>query len=300
MEWFLKCLVVATLAFLVSSGAAYAFRSDELQDDEEWGLVGGQHREGDFVVAPSKRKSSSRTVPQADNIPADSRIQFPFQHAFGNSDFTPAGHFTARSKASTHGGQTLTKVRITRNALTESEQKAFEELLKEDDFYRIRVPANVLTPGEDYVLSSIKARCLAKSNLEERFIIHMEGVNVIAVTYGSAGECPHPRLLKFPSRWSFSSHIVLKSSEQASRMPTITEDLLVNEGGVEGDDIPKPPEKSFWAKYWMYLVPLGLIVMNAVTQAMNMPEEQAVGQASAGQSSSQGPQRIANSGVRRR
>lgn len=25
----------------------------------------------------------------------------------------------------------------------------------------------------------------------------------------------------------------------------------------------------------MYLIPLGLIVMNAVTQAMNMPEEQA-------------------------
>jgi len=42
---------------------------------------------------------------------------------------------------------------------------------------------------------------------------------------------------------------------------------------------------------WMYLVPLGLIVMNAVTQAMNMPEEQAAGQA---------PQRISNSGARRR
>ena len=31
----------------------------------------------------------------------------------------------------------------------------------------------------------------------------------------------------------------------------------------------------------MYLVPLGLIVMNAMTQAMNMPEEQASGQAGA-------------------
>lgn len=300
MEWLLKCLVVTTVAFLVSSGPAHAFRSDELQDDEEWGLVGGQHSEGDFVAAPPKRKSATRTVLPAENIPADSRIQFPFQHAFGNSDFTPAGYFTARLKASPHGGQTLTKVRITRNPLTESEQRAFEELLKEDDFYRIRLPANVVTPGEDYVLSSIKARCLARSNLEERFIIHMEGVNVIAITYGSGGECPHPRLLKFPSRWAFSSHIVLKSSEQASRMPTITEDFLVNEIGLEGDDTPKPPERSFWAKYWMYLVPLGLIVMNAVTQTMNMAEEQAPAQLSAGQSSSQGPQRIANSGVRRR
>lgn len=28
----------------------------------------------------------------------------------------------------------------------------------------------------------------------------------------------------------------------------------------------------------MYLIPLGLILMNAMTQAMNMPEEQATGQ----------------------
>lgn len=44
----------------------------------------------------------------------------------------------------------------------------------------------------------------------------------------------------------------------------------------------------------MYLIPLGLIVMNAITQAMNMPEEQAAGQA--------GPesQRGTNSAVRRR
>ena len=29
---------------------------------------------------------------------------------------------------------------------------------------------------------------------------------------------------------------------------------------------------------WINLIPLGLIVMNAMTQAMNMPEEQASGQ----------------------
>lgn len=28
---------------------------------------------------------------------------------------------------------------------------------------------------------------------------------------------------------------------------------------------------------WMYLLPIGLIVMNAITQAMNLPEEQQAG-----------------------
>lgn len=42
------------------------------------------------------------------------------------------------------------------------------------------------------------------------------------------------------------------------------------------------------------MIPLGLIVMNAVTQAMNMPEEQAAGQAGAE------VQRGPNPAVRRR
>ena len=33
---------------------------------------------------------------------------------------------------------------------------------------------------------------------------------------------------------------------------------------------------------WMYIIPLGLIVMNAVTAAANIPEEQAAGQGQPG------------------
>ena len=46
----------------------------------------------------------------------------------------------------------------------------------------------------------------------------------------------------------------------------------------------------------MYLLPLGLIVMNAMTQAMNMPEEQQGG----GQAGSQVQQRGQSAAVRRR
>ena len=51
------------------------------------------------------------------------------------------------------------------------------------------------------------------------------------------------------------------------------------------------------------MIPLGLIVMNAITQAMNMPEEQAAG-GQAGTQAQQQPgsavQRGANTAVRRR
>lgn len=90
--------------------------------------------------------------------------------------------------------------------------------------------------------------------------------------------------------------------------------LLEADNGL--GEVMKPPEKSFWAKYvsycpkylfilfnfscvcnsaylyvptfssrclqWMYIIPLGLIVMNAVTAAANIPEEQAAGQGQPG------------------
>jgi hypothetical protein len=49
---------------------------------------------------------------------------------------------------------------------------------------------------------------------------------------------------------------------------------------------------------WMYLIPLGLIVMNAMTQAMNLPEEQATGQPGAQPAAA--IQRGPNPAVRRR
>lgn len=286
-----KVLLLIVSIFLAIVSNSLAFRSDELQDDEEWGLIGGRSPESDFARPPKFPRSSTAGHSDVLSTSSDSKLNISLEHAFGYSDFSPAGYLTARLKPSSHGGQTLTKPRLTRSSLTESEQKVFQELLREDDFYRIRLPTNVLTPGKDYVHSSVKARCLVRDDLEEHFIIHTEGVNVIAITYGSTGECPYPRVQKLPKRWSFNSRTVLKSSEQSSRMPPITEDILGVESTGEQDETIKPPERSFWAKYWMYLVPLGLIVMNAVTQAMNMPEEQAAGQA---------PQRISNSAARRR
>lgn len=217
-------------------------------------------------------------------------MEFTLEHAFGDSAYSPAGTFTARLKTWSHGGKTLTKLRFSRNGLTDVEKKAFTRLLEEDSFYTIRVPSNVLNPpGKGYIMSSVRARCIPRESLDEHFLIHTDGVNILAVNYGSAGTCQYPRPLKLPKKWTFNSYTVMKNGEQARRTPTFTEELLAAETG-EGE-VLKPPEKSFWAKYWMYMIPLGLIIMNAVTQAMNAPEEQP-----AGQSATQAPQPIAQRG----
>ncbi|XP_042385249.1 ER membrane protein complex subunit 10-like [Zingiber officinale] len=268
------------LAFLSISFAA-GFQSDELmQDDEEFGLEGGRPAADPQLYIPTQ--TPVRRRPELDLLAGSSdskSIQFSLEHELGTPGFSPAGTFTARLKSWSHGGQTLTKLRFSRNALTEEEKKAFKKLLKEDGYYTIRVPSNVLDPpGRDFVVSSVRARCIPREILDEHFIIHADGVNILAVNYGSAEACQYPRLLRYPAKWSFTSYTVMKISEQAPRTPTFAEKLLAVEEGV-GEGV-KPPEKTFWAKYWMYLVPLVFIVLNAMTQAMSMPpEEGAAGQA---------------------
>ncbi|XVE90636.1 hypothetical protein DITRI_Ditri20bG0093400 [Diplodiscus trichospermus] len=215
----IKVVVVVVLTLSLLSFPSFGFQSDELLvEDEESGLEGSpQPRSSE----PIPTRSAPVTAPprkRHSDLDSDSKIQFSLDHAFGDSDFSPAGTFYARLKTWSHGGQTLTKLRFSRNNFTEEEKKKFKNLLEIDDFYRIRLPSNVLsTSGRDSIISSVKARCLPREGLDEHFVIHMEGVNVLAVNYGSSAPCPYPRNLKLPAMWSFSSHTVLKNSEQAPR-----------------------------------------------------------------------------------
>ncbi|KAM1095970.1 hypothetical protein FF1_010790 [Malus domestica] len=301
-HWRLIFVISAVLCFTVAA----AFQSDELLvDDEEFGLEGGLHTKSPDLTftrstPPPPSTTASTTRKRFSDPDSDSKIQFQLHHAFGDSDFSPAGTFSARLKTWNHGGQTLTKLRFSRNAFTEEEKEKFALLLKGDDFYRIRLPSSVLNPpGRDYVISSVKARCLPREGLDEHFVIHTDGTNILAVNYGSPGACPYPRQMKLPEKWSFNSHTVLKNSEQAPRAPVFAEDILGVGGEVGDGEIIPPPEKSFWAKYWMYAIPLGLIVMNAITQAMNMAEEGA-GQPAGQAQQPAAVQRGSSSAVRRR
>lgn len=300
--------LILLLLFTLSIVSNSAFQSDELLiDDEEFGLEGGRSPDLDLTsssppVASIPHSPPKSTRKRSADSESDSRVQFALEHAFGDSDeFIAAGTFTARLKTSAHGGQTLTKLRFSRNDLTATEKEKFKQLLESDDFYKIRLPSDVLNPTEkESVISSVKARCLSKDGLDEHIIINMEGINILAVNYGSLGACQYPRQQRMPAKWSFNSHTVLKYSELAPRTPSFSEDII---GGVEtGDEEGVKPleERTFWAKYWMYLIPLVLVVMNAVTQAMNMPEEQAGGGGAPTQQAVGGVPRGQSAAVRRR
>ncbi|AQK49544.1 uncharacterized protein LOC100192648 precursor [Zea mays] len=270
-------LVLAALLLSLSLGAA-SFHSDELllNDDEEFeGVVARPSAPSPPaapVVSSSRRRSADAPLPGSGESNA---VQFTLEHDLGDGKgFVSAGTFSARLKTFAHGTQTLTKLRFTRNDFTEDDKAAFKKVLQEDGFYTIRLPSNVLdTTKKHHVVSSIRARCIPRDSLDEHIVIHMDGVNILAVNYGSVDGCQYPRPMKLPSKWTFSSYTILKTAEQAPRTPSFADQLIEADNGL--GEVMKPPEKSFWAKYWMYIIPLGLIVMNAVTAAANIPEEAA-------------------------
>ncbi|TVU25907.1 hypothetical protein EJB05_28427 [Eragrostis curvula] len=220
-------LLLALLAAVLSFSVAFDFKSDELvlNDDDEFEGVGARPASPSPPAAPAV-SSRRRSADASSSGPGESNaVQFTLEHDLGDGKgFAPAGSFSARLKSSAHGSQTLTKLRFTRNELTGDDKDTFKKLLQEDGFYTIRLPSNVLDPKrKDYVVSSIKARCIPRDSLDEHIVIHM------------------------PSKWTFNSYTVLKTAEQAPRTPSFADQLIEADNGL--GEVMKPPEKSFWAKY---------------------------------------------------
>lgn len=102
---FLSLLVLLNFSLLFAT-TTFAFKSDELLlDDEEFGLEGGRSPDPPIVTRPVSPSPSTRKRSVDAGSDLDSKVQFPLEHAFGDSDFSPAGTFSARLKTSSHGGQ---------------------------------------------------------------------------------------------------------------------------------------------------------------------------------------------------
>lgn len=98
-----KLSLFAFFFTLLLFSSSLAFESDELLvDDEEFGIEGGSKPQPKSRDPATTRSTSRKRFADQDS---DSKIQFSLEHAFGDSDFVPAGTFTARLKTSTHGGQ---------------------------------------------------------------------------------------------------------------------------------------------------------------------------------------------------
>ncbi|GLU24631.1 hypothetical protein SLE2022_405410 [Rubroshorea leprosula] len=212
-----RVILVVFLTFSLFSFPSFQFESDELPlDDKEFGLEGAPPRFPGPASIPAATRSPGRGIRGRSLTPRSSSL-------WSTLLVTPILFPLAPSLPASRLGIT-----VARNGFTDEEKEKFKNLLQGDDFYKIRLPSNVLSPPErDYIILSVKA----------------------------------------PFKWAFNSHTVLKNSEQAPRAPIFTKEVLGGENG-EGE-VVQPPKRCFWAKYWMYLIPLGLIPAAAMQRASN-------------------------------
>lgn len=102
----LFALFLFFFSLLLFCHSSLAFESDELLvDDEEFGLEGGSKPQIKPREPAPTRSTTTTTRRKVSDQDSDSKIQFSLEHAFGDSDFVPAGTFSARLKTSSHGGQ---------------------------------------------------------------------------------------------------------------------------------------------------------------------------------------------------
>jgi len=99
----LRSILTVTLLLTFFITLSPAFQSDELLlDDEEFGLEGGRPQSRPSSPNAATTTTTRKRIPDS---ASDSKIQFTLEHAFGDSDFSEAGNFSARLKTWSHGAQ---------------------------------------------------------------------------------------------------------------------------------------------------------------------------------------------------
>lgn len=142
--------------------------------------------------------------------------------------------------------------------------KQFQGLVEEEDFYRVRfVPVGAEAAVNAPVVSaSVKACALATSGFRELMTFHTDVYGQLqSVSYDTPIRvCPDAgvktKALK-KSKVSFRSKGKVSLGRNGERPLNVRSISNVRAEKAK----PKPVEKSFWAKYWMYILPLVLFML---------------------------------------
>lgn len=221
-----------------------------------------------------------------------SLVSFSLEHALIDGIFTPCGTFTAKvTHSNVVQAVRITELRLTRDPLSADTEKQLVKLLEYEQYYRVRVPSNVLGISKGrYVMASLPLKCLVNADLNENYVLHLDDLgNVVALDYTTpSGECIMEETAP-PAEWGFHPLAYARLPKDAPRLnpdmsaagappPTpgaegqdLNADAVHSYEPSEEDAQKKKAPDSFFKRYWMYLIPLGLVLVNGLVAP---PEEQ--------------------------
>eukprot|EP00899_Mesostigma_viride_P002757 jgi/Mesvir1/12482/Mv10241-RA.1 len=272
-------LVLLAFALLATSAVANlpkgAFSNFDEDEDEFVGTPPEARRpQGSVDIAALKPTAppapAVRPKPQLERV-----VEFPLEHSLDGSSFSKVGTVHARAALFDAGAfdrRELSRLRLSSlqakfDSLKLEEQQQFQELLGEDGFYRLRVPANPIINDGRFVVTALKARCLADSGMRLYLEFSLDEFgHILALSMLPPSlECLPSSTTVPPRNWEPKATCGVKSAEAGPKLMGFAggqhpppsgdgggdgEQHGVTPVGPDGKKKEKPePEPGFFAKY---------------------------------------------------
>lgn len=252
---FLLCLYLST---------AFETVYDDDDDDEgetleEYSRI--SHEDEDVVDAGEYENSYSG---------GDIQFSFKIEHSFAPGQWSKRGSLDLQFSHHSRLGN----VKFSNNPLASADIDALKALVRDNDYYRIRLVPQGATKEQEFVTASVKACALATSGFREMFLLHCDSYgNVLALDYKTP-------LMTCDTNAQITLKVAFQSKGRVSlgkagEKPKNIRNTLApqqprgagRKGAQKGQQEP-PVEKSFFQKYAAYIIPLGvLFFMSAISPA---------------------------------
>ncbi|XP_073351248.1 ER membrane protein complex subunit 10 isoform X1 [Pagrus major] len=199
-----------------------------------------------------------------------SGFSVPLEHSFEVDD---VAKFQVRGALVLKAGREPS-VSLTQNQLSEEDRAKLKEVAAVDGLYRIRVPRVFLQADrqterqmEGYLTAFVRACAMVESHLSDVITLHSDvsgyliGVSIVTLP----GACRGTEVEDEVDLEVFNTTLSILAPVNAPGPETA---LFLERMEQETEKKGKNPQeqKSFFAKYWMYIVPLVLFLMMSGAQ----------------------------------
>ncbi|GJP45365.1 hypothetical protein CLOM_g4762 [Closterium sp. NIES-68] len=288
----LLSLLLLLLSLAASSAIAttphdvWGDADDDADDADEFdghdaSAAPGAGSSGDLAPTPPSRGGRRKGM----TIPGGLAVERSFTPGDSNS-FLSGGLIMMQGDMRPDATTTWVEATVIWHPLSPLELEALKALVAADGVYRVRLPPNPFStaaPPQGHVVAWGRARCLAASGFRDSLhLLFDAGGRLLsahvkpqaACTAATTAALDVQAVMAMPVI-ALDSDVIIDASTIAQRLPVRRAPVggsVAGAGGaaggvaVEEDPMAPPvPPKTFWQKYWIFIMAGGLLVLNIFT-----------------------------------